>query len=161
MVLPGFQDAHIHPLYAGIEMLTLNLGGLETPEEYVEKIAAYATENPDLPRITGGGWSLSAFPNAIPEASLIDAVVSDRPVSLSSSDGHSLWVNSRALEAAGITRETPDPPGGRIDRDPRTDEAVGALQESAMDLVYELQPPNTSEELEAALRAALEALKAR
>jgi predicted amidohydrolase YtcJ len=160
MVLPGFQDAHVHPISSGIELSTLNLNEFDTPQEYVEKIAAYAAENPDLPWLVGGGWTITAFPNAIPHGSLINAVVPDRPVAISSADGHSLWANSKALEMAGITRDTPDPPGGRIDRDPDTGEAVGALQESATELVTRVAPPITDEQAEAGLRRALQILNA-
>jgi predicted amidohydrolase YtcJ len=160
MVLPGFQDSHVHPVWAGVELLTLNLYELDTPQQYVDKIAAYAAENPDLPWLVGDGWAMTAFPNGIPDASLIDAVVPDRPVSISSADGHTRWVNSKALEMAGITRDTPDPAGGRIERDPQTGEATGALQESAMGFVERVTPPKTAEQMEAGLREALRILNA-
>jgi predicted amidohydrolase YtcJ len=157
MLLPGFQDAHIHPVWAGVTLLSLALHELATPEEYVEAVAAYAAEHPERPWIVGGGWLMSAFPGGIPDRRLLDAVVPERPVALSSTDGHSLWVNSKALELAGITRETPDPVGGRIDRD-ASGEPVGALQERAAALVTDLAPPLTSRESEAGLRRALEVL---
>jgi predicted amidohydrolase YtcJ len=157
MVLPAFQDAHMHPIYAGAEAaLFCDLSGVETREEYLQEIARYAEEHPEEAWIRGGGWVMNAFPAGIPDGRQIDRVVSDRPVYLSSADGHSAWVNSKALEMAGITRDTPDPPDGRIDRDPQTGEPIGALQEGAMDLV-EL-PPLTREQLDAGLRYALELL---
>ena len=132
MLLPGFQDAHVHPISAGIEAVSCDLNGLETVEQYVAKIKEYADAHPEAEWITGGGWLMSAFgPGARARRELIDAVVPDRPVVLSSTDGHTTWVNSKALEIAGITKDTPDPPDGRIDRDPRTGEAVGSLQEGA------------------------------
>ncbi len=158
MVLPGFQDAHIHPIGAGINLLTLSLHSIDTREQYLEALAAYAAANPELPWITGGGWSLEAFPpSGIPTRDRIDAIVPDRPVYIDSADGHSAWVNSKALELAGITRDTPDPAGGRIDRD-ASGEAVGALQEKAMRLVSDVIPPITPEQAEAGLRKALEVL---
>jgi predicted amidohydrolase YtcJ len=161
MVLPGFQDAHIHPIGAGINLLTLSLNDLDTAEQYLEALAAYASANPNLKWITGGGWSLDAFaPSGIPSRDLIDAIVPDRPVYLKSADGHTAWVNSNALELAGITRDTPDPAGGRIERDPDTGEAVGALQEKAGSLVSEIIPPITPEQAEAGLAKALEVLNA-
>jgi predicted amidohydrolase YtcJ len=159
MVLPGFQDAHIHPIGAGINLLTLSLHELDTAEEYLERIASYAAANPELQWIRGGGWTLDAFPpRGIPTRDLIDDIVPDRPVYLESADGHSAWVNSKALELAGINRDTPDPTGGRIDRDKATGEAVGALQEKANFLVSGIIPPFTPKQTEAGLAKALEVL---
>ena len=93
---------------------------------------------PRPPWITGGGWLMSAFgPGALASRKLLDGVVPDRPVYLSSTDGHTVWVNTKALEVAGITKKTPDPPDGRIDREPKTGAAVGSLQEGAGALVHE------------------------
>ena len=156
-LLPSFQDAHIHPIYGGVQAASLcDLSGDTTAEQYVQTIARYAKQHPDLEWISGGGWLMSAFPSGIPDRRLIDAVVSDRPVHLSSADGHSTWLNSKALEVAGITRNTPDPEDGRIDRDPDTGEPVGALQEGAMDLVQ--LPEWTRQQRRAGLHYALEYL---
>jgi len=155
MVLPGFHDAHIHPIMGGIRVTHCELGDFDDATSYVRAVSEYAAAHPDEAWIRGGGWAMDAFPSAIPEARLLDAVVPDRPVFLESTDGHSAWVNSRALEIAGITRETPDPVDGRIDRDPTTGEPVGALQEGAMDLVGRHLPELTLEERAAALRHAL------
>jgi len=159
MVLPGFQDAHIHPIAAGINLLTLSLHELRTEEQYLDAIAAYAAAHPELYWITGAGWSLDAFPpHGIPTRDLIDAIVPDRPVYIDSADGHSAWVNSNALELAAITRDTPDPAGGRVDRDAETGEAVGALQEKSTLLVSDIIPPITPKQAEAGLAKALEVL---
>ena len=161
MLLPGFQDAHVHPISAGTEAVSCDLNGLETAEQYVAKIKEYADAHPEAEWITGGGWLMSAFgPGARARRELIDAVVPDRPVVLSSTDGHTTWVNSKALEIAGITKDTPDPPDGRIDRDPRTGEAVGSLQEGAGSLVRDKVPPSTPEQLQAGLRYAIKYLNA-
>jgi predicted amidohydrolase YtcJ len=121
MVLPGMQDVHIHPISGGMEANACDLNALNTAEQYVAKIKECADAHPDDPWITGGGWSMAAFgPGAIASKKLIDAVVADRPVSVYSRDGHSSWANSKAIEIAGITNDTPDPPDGRIDRDPKT-----------------------------------------
>ena len=142
MLMPGMQDAHIHPISGGIEASACDLNGKRSAEEYLATIKAYADAHPDEPWILGGGWLMSAFgPGAMPAKELLDAVVSDRPVYLTSTDGHTTWVNSKALEIAGITRETPDPADGRIDRDPKTGEAIGSLQEGAGDLVGRHVPP--------------------
>jgi hypothetical protein len=159
MVVPGFQDAHVHPISAGIEANSCDLNAAGTVEEYVELIRQYAAAHPDEPWITGGGWLMSAFgPGALARKELIDAVVPDRPVILWSRDGHTVWVNSKALEVAGITRRTPNPPDGRIDRDPKTGAAVGSLQEGAGDLVAAHMPPQSDERRDAGLRYAIKYL---
>jgi hypothetical protein len=159
MVLPGFQDVHVHPISAGIEANACNLNGLDGIDAYVAAIKKYADEHPDEPWITGGGWLMSAFgPGGMARRELIDAVVPGRPVMLSSTDGHTVWVNTRALEIAGITKETPDPPDGRIDRDPKTGEAIGSLQEGAGSLIASKMPPTTDEKREAGLRYAIKHL---
>src|SRR5690606_12123603 len=117
MLVPGFQDAHVHPVSGGLELLRCDLNEGRTVEEYLATIARYAAAHPDEEWILGGGWSMSAFPGGTPTAAVLDAVVSDRPVFLPSRDGHGAWVNTRALERAGIAARTPDPADGRIERD--------------------------------------------
>ncbi len=159
MVVPGFQDSHVHPITGGIEANACDLNGLDTVEQYVAKIKECAAANPDEPWITGGGWLMSAFgPGALARKELIDAVVPDRPVKLDSRDGHTIWVNSKALEIAGITNRTPDPPDGRIDRDPKTGKAIGSLQEGADVLVEEKIPPDSDAKLDAGLRYSIKYL---
>jgi predicted amidohydrolase YtcJ len=161
MVVPGFQDAHVHPISAGIEANACNLNGLEDVDAYIAAIKKYADAHPDEPWITGGGWSMAAFgPGALARRELIDAVVSDRPVFLYSQDGHTTWANSKALEIAGITNETPDPPDGRIDRDPKTGAAVGSLQEGASSLVAAKIPPVSDAQRADGLRYAVKYLNA-
>ncbi|MBW2540829.1 MAG: amidohydrolase [Deltaproteobacteria bacterium] len=159
MLLPGFQDAHLHPLWAGIEQLHCMLYGLETEEAYVREVAKYAASHPEESWIRGAGWDMAVFPGGIPNRHALDAVVSDRPVFLSSQDGHTAWVNSKALEVAGITRETPDPPRGRIDRD-KDGEPIGSLQESAIELVGKLVPPMSPEQARHGLKIAVKQLNA-
>ena len=159
MVLPAFQDAHIHPISAGLQANSCNLEGLKTAEEYTAAIRKYATSHPQEPWITGGGWLMSTFgPGGMPHRELIDAVVPDRPVYLSSSDGHSSWANTKALELAHITKDTPDPADGRIDRDPRTGEAIGSLQEGAGSLIEKLIPAPTAARRQDGLRYAVKFL---
>ncbi len=159
LVLPAFQDSHIHPISGGISHNQCALYDVKTKEEYVDAVAKYAAAHKDAAWIRGDGWSLAAFaPSGIPDGRLLDAVVPDRPVYLESSDGHSAWVNGKALSIAGITKTTPDPPGGRIDRDPQTGEPVGSLQDSAMDLVNRKAPPYTPAERQQGLRWALKLL---
>jgi predicted amidohydrolase YtcJ len=144
MVLPGFHDSHVHPVSGGIELGQCNLNGAISEEEVFHKISDYATANPDKKWIVGGGWDLPIFPNANPHKKQLDELVADRPVYLTGADGHSAWVNSRALESAGITKDTPDPTGGRIERDPKTGEPTGTLRELATDLVSKHLPQLTA-----------------
>jgi len=159
MVLPGMQDVHIHPISGGIEANGCDLNAATNVEEYVATIKKYADEHPNETWIKGGGWAMSAFgPGALARKELIDAVVPDRPVILWSRDGHTVWANSKALEAAGITKDTPDPPDGRIDRDPKSGEPIGSLQEGAGGLVAEKAPPDTDATRDAGLRYAVKML---
>jgi predicted amidohydrolase YtcJ len=159
MVLPSFQDVHIHPISSGIQANSCALDGLKTVPEYVAAIKKCADDHPKAAWITGGGWWLSAFgAGGLARRELIDAVVPDRPVFLSSVDGHTSWANTKALELANITNKTPDPPDGRIDRDPKTGAAIGSLQEGAADLVAAVVPAPTAEEEEAGLRYAIKLL---
>jgi predicted amidohydrolase YtcJ len=153
MLLPGFQDAHVHPPSGGLEMLECNLSEAYTREDYERIVTDYASEHPDVEWIRGGGWSMDSFPGGTPTKEILDRIVPDRPVYLPNRDGHGAWVNTRALELAGITRETPDPPDGRIERDGAS-EPSGTLHEGAMDLVENVMPPVTEAEWEEGLRVA-------
>ena len=155
LVLPGFHDAHVHPVSAGLEFLRCRLGGVRRLEELESRIRACAVAQAGRAWLEGGGWELPVFPDANPGRDALDALVPDRPALLRSADGHSAWANSRALEVAGISRETPDPAHGRIERDARTGEPSGTLRESAIDLVARAAPPTTPFELTEALRHSL------
>lgn len=144
LLVPGFQDAHIHPVFGGVELLQCDLSGTESAEEAVARIAAYAEQNPDVEWILGGGWSMDHFPGGNPTRDLLDAVVSDRPVLVSSRDHHSTWANTKAFEIAGITSSTPDPADGRIEREADGTPA-GALQEGASALFDEVRPEINAE----------------
>ena len=146
MLMPSFQDVHIHPMESGKQALTVNLEGMRTIREYVAAVKAYADANPDEAWILGGGWSMAVFgPGARTSKRLLDAVVPNRPVFLTSSDGHTGWANSKALEAAGIDQDTQDPASGIVDRDPETGEIIGSLQEGAMELLTPHIPPSSAE----------------
>ncbi|WP_371563891.1 amidohydrolase [Streptomyces canus] len=153
LLLPGFQDAHVHPQGAGLELGLCHLADTVDPAEYLRRIKAYADQHPEAGWITGGGWSLEAFPGGAPTAAALDAIVPDRPVFLPNRDHHGAWVNSRALERAGIDSRTPDPVDGRIERD-ADGNPTGMLQEGAVHLVGRLVPdPTPQEQLAALLRA--------
>jgi predicted amidohydrolase YtcJ len=156
MVAPGFQDSHIHLVTGGIELGQCNLNGLANKEEIFAAIRDYAARNPGQPWVTGGGWDLPIFPKANPTKEELDKLVPDRPACLDAADGHSSWVNSRALKIAGITKKTPDPAGGRIERDPKTGEPTGTLRESAAGLVEKHIPELAAEDYHKGLRAGLE-----
>lgn len=141
MALPGFHDAHVHPATGGLRQVQCILDGLETAAAVLEAIETYARTNPDEEWILGGGWDLPLFPQANPRKEMLDRLVPDRPVYLRAADGHSAWVNSRALQMAGIDASSPDPPNGRIERDADSGEPTGTLRESAMYLVADVIPP--------------------
>jgi len=149
MVLPGFHDVHVHPVESGVLYQQCVLFDVRGVAKLLDKIRECALANPDDEWIVGGGWTLDNFvPTGLPDKKLLDDIVPDRPVSLKSSDGHSLWVNSKALELAGINATTRDPENGRIDRYPNSDEPSGSLQEdSAIMLVANHEPPLTSDDL--------------
>ena len=155
MVLPGFQDSHIHLISGGMELGQCNLNDLATKEEILARIRSYAAANPDKDWIVGGGWSLPVFPGANPSKEELDALVAARPAFLYSADGHSTWVNSRALELAGITAKTPDPKNGRIERKAGTGEPSGTLREAASELVGRVIPEPDTEEYVNGLRSAM------
>ncbi|MEU4690214.1 amidohydrolase [Actinoplanes sp. NPDC023714] len=143
LLLPGFQDAHVHAVMGGVELNQCDLSNTTDVGEYLRRVREYADAHPDLEWIAGGGWAMESFPGGVPGRELLDSVVPDRPVFLSNRDHHGAWVNSRALELAGITADTPDPDDGRIDRQPDGTPA-GGLQEGAMRLVTDLLPETTA-----------------
>jgi predicted amidohydrolase YtcJ len=153
LLTPGFQDSHIHAVFGGLELSRCDLSALKGVQEYLTAVGDYARDHPEHPWICGGGWSLESFPGGLPTAAALDAVVPDRPVFLPNRDHHGAWVNTRALELAGITRDTPDPVSGRIERDSRG-EPTGMLQEGAISLVESLLPAASAGELDAALNRA-------
>ena len=150
-VTPGFQDAHVHPVHGGLSMLRCDLHEDAQSGPGYDKIEAYARSHPDEPWIRGGGWYMAAFDGGTPRREDLDRIVPDRPAFLTNRDGHGAWVNSKALELAGITADTLDPSDGRIERDPDGTPS-GTLHEGAMDLVSRLLPDDTPADLEEALR---------
>ncbi|MET0931456.1 MAG: amidohydrolase [Aeromicrobium sp.] len=152
-VLPGFHDAHVHPVQAGLEMNTCDLSSGNDLDDYVATIAAYAAARPDEAWIVGGGWSMDSFPGGVPTADSLDRIVPDRPVFLPNRDHHSAWVNTAALRLAGVDERTPDPADGRIERG-SDGRPTGALHEGAMELVQVLIPPVTADQQRAALLTA-------
>lgn len=146
LLVPGFQDAHVHPVSGGLELLRCDLNDGRTEADYVDIVARYATSHPDEEWILGGGWSMSVFPGGTPTAAALDPVTPNRPVFVTNRDGHGAWVNSEAMRRAGITRDTPDPADGRIERD-ADGNPTGTLHEGAMSLVDRLLPATTESEM--------------
>ncbi len=150
LLMPGFQDAHVHPVMAGVDMLRCELHGAISAEDTFARIAQYARTHPDSEWIVGGGWSMEHFPGGTPTRQMLDAIVPDRPVVLANRDGHGSWANSLALAKAGIVAGTPDPADGRIERDEDGGPA-GALHEGAMGLVDCLLPAVSRDDQRAGL----------
>lgn len=156
LLLPGFEDCHIHFMDGSLGLVQVDLNGASTIAEIQRRVKAYALAHEKEPWITGMGWTYPTFgPSALPDKKILDEVVPDRPVYLVAFDGHSSWANSKALAMAGITRDTPDPPNGKIVRDSSGD-ATGALKESAGDLIANLMPKPTRAERLAALRKGIQ-----
>ncbi|WP_173922969.1 amidohydrolase [Agromyces sp. Marseille-P2726] len=159
MLVPGFQDAHVHPVWGGLDLMRCDLSELATQADYLERIGSYAEEHADEPWVLGGGWQMSAFPGGTPTAAALDTVVPDRPAFLPNRDGHGAWVNSAAMRLAGIDRDTPDPVDGRIERDDDGN-PTGTLHEGAMSLVNRHLPETSLETLTEALLLGQEYLHA-
>ncbi|MBN9201859.1 MAG: amidohydrolase [Microbacterium sp. SCN 70-18] len=150
LLVPGFQDAHVHPVWGGLDMLRCDLAEYGDAPQYLDAIDRYVAAHPDDEWILGGGWQMSAFPGGTPRAEALDAVTGDRPAFFPNRDGHGAWVNSAALRAAGIDRDTPDPADGRIERNPDGTPS-GTLHEGAMALVNRLLPEEPLERMTEAL----------
>jgi len=156
LVLPGFVDCHIHFIEGSVKLTWVNLEEAKNLADIREMLRAYAAEHPGDGWILGHGWNYGMFaPGKLPDKRDIDDLFPDRAVSLEGFDGHTYWANSKALALAGITRDTPDPPNGKIVRDPGSGEATGALEEAATDLVDRVRPEPTRAEKLLALRAGM------
>lgn len=151
LVVPGFQDAHLHAPFAGRERLRVWLHDLPSRDAYLQAVRRYADGHPQAEWITGGGWAMEHFPGGNPRREDLDAVVPDRPVFLFNRDLHGAWVNTRALELAGITAATVDPADGRYERDP-DGSPTGSLHEgAAYSFNSRVLPPTTGDDWRAAI----------
>lgn len=156
LVLPGFIDAHVHFASGSLGLFYVDLTGARTIEAIQQRIAAWAAEHPHEPWITGSGWEYNCFPGGrLPTRADLDPVTGDRPAYIRAYDGHTAWVNSKALAVAGITRATKFDGFGEIVRIPESGEPAGALKEGAMSLVSRHVPPVTRERRLEALRRGL------
>jgi hypothetical protein len=154
-VLPGFHDMHVHPMGAGMAQFQCLFPQGSTREQIVAAVEACAEQRADGEWISGGQWDATSFGTEPLDRAVLDRVAPNNPVSLVDISGHSLWVNSSALELAGVTATTPDPPGGIIERD-ADGRATGVLRESAGGLVRRLIPPTTQQQAMQALRWSLD-----
>ncbi len=152
MLLPGFGDSHVHP----VDNRGCNVRDIVTLDAVIDAIRECASEGAADEWIRGGGWALFLFDQANPHKSVLDEIAPGRPIILTSQHGHSAWASSRALELAGVTKDTPDPENGRIERDPATGEPTGTLHESASRLVYEHVPEPSAEQRTDALRRGIQ-----
>ena len=156
LAVPGLSDSHAHFIQGGFQLLSVDLKDSRSEEEFVRRIAEKARTLPPGRWMQGGDWDKEAWPSEkLPTRWLIDPVTPRTPVFISRYDGHAVLANSLALELAGITKETPDPPGGVIVRDPKSGEPTGVLKDEAQDLVAKVIPRPSQAEMEEALRAAL------
>jgi predicted amidohydrolase YtcJ len=160
LVTPGFMDGHLHFLDGGFQLASIDLRTANTPKEFVERLAAYASERRPGEWIVGGNWDHERWPGSpLPRKEWIDSVSRDSPVWLYRLDGHMAVANSAALRLAKVNRSTPDVPGGVIVRD--RGEPTGVLKDGAMNLVEAVRPAPTEAQRDAALKRALEHAAAR
>lgn len=156
VMLPGLTDAHAHVMGLGYQQLDVNVQGIRSLEETLEKIREYAEANPEMEWILGRGWNQVLWEeNEFPTAADLDRVVPDRPVYLTRVDGHAAWANTRAMELAGIDRDTPDVQGGVIRRDENGD-ATGIFIDATMYYIRSIIPERSEAENELALQLALQ-----
>nr|BCX01228.1 MAG: amidohydrolase [Bacteroidota bacterium] len=154
-VLPGLIDAHAHLMGQGVSMLQADLVGANSKEEILDRLRRFAQSRPPGSWILGRGWDQNRWPEkAFPTAEDLDRLFPDRPVWLRRIDGHAAWANSKAMELAGISVQTPDPEGGRILRYP-DGRPTGVFIDRAMALVERFIPPPSEEDLERALELAI------
>lgn len=154
VMLPGLIDSHGHVMGLGATLLQVDLRESTSASDAAKMVQTYANKHQTLPWITGRGWNQVLWPGKeYPTANILDEFVKNKPVMLSRVDGHASWVNSKALEIAGITKDTLDPPGGKIVRDERGNPS-GVLIDNAIDLLYEHLPKTSEATLAAQLNAA-------
>lgn len=157
LVLPGFNDAHTHFLSGGFQLSSVDLRDASSPQEFADRIRSFASKLPKGRWVTGGDWDHERWPDTkLPTKDLIDSFTPDTPVFVNRLDGHMALANSLALRLAGVTRQTLDPPGGVIVRDPKTGEPTGVLKDAAQSFVWKVVSPASFDEKLAAARAASE-----
>lgn len=156
MAMPGLIDVHVHPLGVANSWANLQIKNPSDADAILEEVREYAKANPDLPMVRGEAWNLGVFPNDSPRKELLDEIVSDRPVYLQSQTGHSAWANSKALEIAGITKDTPITEKFIYDKDPKTGEPSGTVREFAMGAIEQVLPATNPDLIANALNKILD-----
>ena len=156
LLVPGFMDNHTHFLDGGFQLASVELRAAQTPEDFIRLLAEFAHTLPNDGRwILGGNWDHEAWGGELPRREWIDSVTAGHPVFVSRLDGHMALASTQVLELAGITKDTPDPEGGTIIKDPLTGEPTGILKDEAMSVVYAILPDRTAAELDEALQRAV------
>jgi predicted amidohydrolase YtcJ len=142
MILPGLVDSHSHAPDAIAEIYEVSLYGIGSVDEIKQAIRDFVAATPNLQGLKGAGWINAVFGPHGPTKEILDEIVPNIPAVLASEDYHSVWVNSKALELAGVTEDTPDPEGGIVERD-ADGSPSGTLRESATELVADVIPGYT------------------
>ena len=158
-VAPGFIDAHVHFLDGGFRLTSVQLRDAKTPQEFTDRIKAYAATVPAGTWIMGGDWDHTLWGGELPRRDWIDAVTPNHPVWVNRLDGHMALANAAALKAAGVTRDVKDAAGGEIVR-ARNGELTGLLKDNAMPLVADKIPPPSDALNDRALDAAMKFVNA-
>jgi predicted amidohydrolase YtcJ len=162
LLVPGFNDAHIHFMSGGSSLMNLDFRYVHNPQEIARMVKEKVEKSQPGELITGGGWEHETFPDKQwPTKEILDQVAPDNPVILSRADGHSSWVNSYVIKMSEVTKETPSPPNGTIVKDPVTGEPTGIFKEGAQSLIrrtstYQLTPEERDARTEQALELALD-----
>lgn len=160
-MLPGLIDAHGHIMGLGYKRLDVDITGLKTKKETIDKLTEYAREHPDIDWIRGRGWNHTMWTDtdgSFPTSEDLTGVADDRPIVLERVDGHATWVNQKALEIGNVSKETPEIDGGKVLRD-EYGNPTGILVDKASNLIYNEVPGRTVEERKMALELALEELR--
>jgi len=156
LLLPGLADAHTHFISGGFQLASVDLRDAATPQEFVRRIREYARTLKPGDWITGGDWDHTRWPGQpLPRHEWIDSVTPANPVFVNRLDGHEALANAAAMRAAGVTRDTPTPPGGEILRDAKTGELLGIFKDQALDLIGRAQPDPSPAQRDSALARAL------
>ncbi len=156
MIVPGFIDNHTHFLGGGYQLASVNLRNVKTQQDFISTLKAYAITHNDNRWIMGGDWDHEAWGGNLPTKNWIDSITENHPVFINRYDGHMALANSIALKLAGVDKNTANPPGGEIVRDPKTGEPTGVLKDGATDLVFKVIPPPSQDELDEYLQRAVQ-----
>jgi len=154
-VIPGFTDNHVHFISGGLQLMRLDLRNVATRKDFIRRVEKYVKNIPEGQWVKGGKWDHEMWGGELPTKEWIDSFTQDVPVFLSRLDGHMVLANSKALELAGIGKDTPDPPGGLIERD-ENGEPTGILRDNAEVLVFDIIPPISDTERDDALQKAMD-----